>query len=64
MSVPVEMVSHDLEGHIAPHFDHLDLTIVMVPFTMTLVLHDANAGTQWCHITKKVMLHLISIILT
>ena len=54
------MVSHDQKCHVAPHFDQLDLRNVMVP----LVPHDASAISQWHHMTKKVMLDLISIVLT
>ena len=42
--------------HIAPHFNCLDLAKTMVPFMMQSASCD-----QWHNMTKKVMLHLISI---
>ena len=47
----VSGVSHDQKGHVAPHFNCLDLRNSVVSLIMLMVLHD-----------QKVMLHLILII--
>ena len=56
------------KSHTAHHFDHLNLRNVMVPFTMLSVSHQCQCHQlllmQWYHMTIKVMLHLISVVLT
>ena len=47
---PVPMSSHDQRGHVANHFDCLDLMNAMVPLMMPSVSCDANAsvnGVRW-----------------
>ena len=50
-------------SHVAPHFDCFDLVNEMVVFTMPVASCDVKQQCQWHHMTKKLMLHLILIIL-
>ena len=69
MPMPVLMASHD-QGHVAPHFNQLDLGNAMMPLVSPDV--DTNSNGIFCHqhwcqscdMIKNVMLHLISIIMT
>ena len=71
---PVPMAPHDQKSHITPHFDHLDLINAVVSFTISLASCYANTGAMgitwcWClcqrnHMTRKLMWHLLLIILT
>ena len=71
MLMPAPMVLHDQKGQVAPHFNCLDLKKAVVPLKKPTVSCDTNAGITWhqcqhqcCHMTRKNMLHLTSIILT
>ena len=57
------MVSHDQKGHVAPHFDCLELRNSVIPFMMPLASCDTDSGPVASH-DQKVMLHLISNVLT
>ena len=51
----VANVSHYQKSHVAPHFDYVDQTNVVVLFMMPFASHDANAGASNMNMTKKVM---------
>ena len=46
----VSNVSHDQKGHVALHFDHLDIRNSVVPITMLFASHenDAKANGRFC----------------
>ena len=46
MQMQAPNASHYQKGHVAPHFDYLDITNVVVPLRMPLASHDADAGTK------------------
>ena len=61
MLVPV--ISHNPTSHVILDFDNLDLRSAMVPLTVLFASHDAYDNASGI-MTKKVMLHHASIILT
>ena len=44
--VPLTSYDADTSTNIAPHFDYIDLTNVVVHFKMPLASHDADAGAS------------------
>ena len=54
-------VSHDGKHNVVPHLDLLDLRNSVAPFMILSTSHVVNANGV---IMEKVMLHLISIVLT
>ena len=51
------LVSHIQRIHVAPCFNHLDLTSKMVPLTMPSVSCDSHTGSKNLPMTKRVMSH-------
>ena len=60
--VPMEL--HDQKCHIASNSNCLDQGNGMVPLVMPSTSCDADAGASSCHMSKNILLHLISIVLT
>ena len=46
MPRPVPMAAYDQKGHVALHFDCLDLINVMLQFTVPFALCDANTNAN------------------
>ena len=64
--MPTLMAAHDQrpKSHVAPCFNHFDLTNAIIPIMMLSAPHDANSsasGGVTC--PKKVMLHCFLIVL-
>ena len=63
MLILMLMASDNQKGHTASHVDHLDLRSGMGPL-MTLLAVCEMPLALWYYVTRKGMLHMVSVVLT